>query len=243
MPATDLYDKSVCTADFSIKFLEEPVNAYELTGMPGNNDFFTSDVDLKAPDGYSISSSFRGEYGPSIPYSDDLNVIYLRRDSDGALTSAIAISTRPMIDKDAPEIKDQAGSLADGSTLYVKDITITASDDNLMSLTINGKPVDLTAEGNVITLSPGNGFIKYVITAEDKAGHIRTIGFVLMAEWLKDRIIPADLLLPLQAGEGYKLDGGKWVVTTEQGDDPTVYNGGMDVYVGGDGNFTFTSVT
>jgi len=242
VPATEAYDKSVCTADFSIKFLEEPDNAYELAGMPGNNDFFTSDVDLKAPDGYSISSSFRGEYGPSIPYSDDLNVIYLRRNSDGALTSAIALSSRPMIDKDAPEIKDQAGSLADGSTLYVKDITITASDDNLMSLTINGKPVDLTAEGNVITLSPGNGFIKYVITAEDKAGHIRTIGFVLMAEWLRDRIIPADLLLPLQAGEGYKLDGGKWVVTTEQGDDPTVYNGGMDVYVGGDGNFTFTSV-
>ena len=242
VPATDLYDKSVCTAEFSIKYLEVEGKAYDLAGITGNNDFFTSDVDLKAPDGYTISSTFRGEYAPSIPYSDDLNVIYLRR-NDGALTSAIAISTRPMIDKDAPEIKDQGGSLADGSTLYVKDITITASDDNLLSLTVNGKPVDLTVEGNIITLSPGNGFAKFVITAEDKAGLIRTIEFVLMAEWLKDRVIPADLLLPLQAGEGYILNDGKWVVTTEQGGDPTVYNGGMDVYVNGDGNFTFTSVT
>ena len=242
VPATDLYDKSVCTADFSIKYLEVEGKAYDLAGITGNNDFFTSDVDLRAPDGYTISSTFRGEYAPSIPYSDDLNVIYLRR-NDGALTSAIAITTRPMIDKDAPEIKDQGGSLADGSTLYVKDITITASDDNLLSLTVNGKPVDLTVEGNIITLSPGNGFAKFVITAEDKAGLIRTIEFVLMAEWLKDRVIPADLLLPLQAGEGYILNDGKWVVTTEQGGDPTVYNGGMDVYVNGDGNYTFTSVT
>ncbi|MBR2523269.1 MAG: hypothetical protein IKE53_02375 [Clostridiales bacterium] len=242
VPETATYARAVDTAEFRISFLPAPATAYGMSGTPGENGYFTSDVELTAPQGYTISSGFRGEYGESIPYSDNLNVIYLKRDSDGALTAAIAVSNRPLIDKDTPVITDQSGTLATGSTLYVKDLTITASDDNLVSLTINGEKVDLT-QGNKVVLSPGNGIMTFTIIAIDKAGNICTVEVTLMAEWLRDRVIPPDLLLPLNAGEGYNLNSGSWKVVTEDGDeDPTVYSGGNQVFVDTTGNYTFSTI-
>ncbi len=240
VPETSTYHQAVCTVEFKITFLTAPGSAYEMTGTSGENDFFISDVDLKAPSGYQISSSFKGTYSDSIPYSEDLNTVYLMRTSDGALTSAIAITSRPQIDKEEPTITDTTGTLSTGSIVYQNNIVIKASDDNLASLTVNGEVIDLATAGNILTLSPGNGFMRFKIIAVDKAGHISTVEFTLMAEWLRDRIIPADLLLPLQAGEGYTLGEGSWTVTGEQGEDSTVYNGGVPVYVSNDGDFTFT---
>ena len=238
VPETDTYGKITCTSEFNIVYLPEPSVAYSMEGTRGNNDYFVSDVELKAPEGYTISVEFRGEYLSSVPYTDELNVVYLRREEDGALTSAIAVGSRPSIDKEMPSFESSAGSIAKDSVLFVKDITLTASDDNLISLTVNGEPVDLTTEGNVLTLTPGFGIRTFVITAEDKAGNISTIEFTLMAEWLKDRIIPADVILPLVTKEPYNLSSGKWTVN----DDKTVYNGDIPIYVNEDGDYTFTSV-
>ena len=159
---------------------------------------------MKAPEGYSIASSFGGTYGGSIPYTDDLSAIYLRRESDGALTSAVALATRPLIDKVVPSINDQSGALTDGSVLYVKDLTVTALDDNLAHLTINGEEVDLT-QGNNVVLSPGNGIMSFKIVAVDIAGNTSTTSITLMAEWLKDRVIPAGIRVPLEGGKEYFL--------------------------------------
>ncbi|SCW56024.1 hypothetical protein SAMN02910456_01861, partial [Ruminococcaceae bacterium YRB3002] len=243
VPQTFLYDETSCETEFKIAYLTAPDNAYNLTGTEGDNGFFTSDVDLKAPDGYRISTSFRGEYVESIPYSEILNVIYLKRTADGALTGSITITKRPLIDKVAPAVTSQNGALVDKSVLFVKDLTITVTDDNLMSLSINGKDVDLASQGNVITLSPGWGRKVFKILAVDKAGHICAIEIMLMAEWLKDRVIPADILLPLMAGEEYTLGDGKWTVSNYLGEDNTVYNGGLQVFVNQSGDFTFTIKT
>ena len=115
---------------------------------------------------------------------------------------------------------------------------VSASDDNLLSLTVNGEPVDLETSGSVMTLSPGNGIMTYRIVAEDLAGNVSVIEFVLMAEWLESRIIPEGLILPLSMGEGYNLDEGNWTVS---GDD-TVYNGGLKIFVNENGDYTFTKV-
>ena len=59
-----------------------------------------------------------------------------------------------------------------------------------------------------------------------------------MAEWLRDRYIPADVALPLIVDEYYNLNEGQWNVN----DDDTVYNGGIPIYVRENANYTFTRV-
>ena len=238
IPATSTYTACSGTAEFNINYLPAPDKVYDLTGTEGNNGFFVSDVELKAPDGYTISKSIGDGYSKSIPYSDDLNVVYLRRESDGALTSAIAVGSRPSIDKEIPSFTSSLGSIAADAVFFVKEMTLTASDDNLMSLIVNGEPVDLAVNGNILTLTPGFGIKTFIITAEDEAGNMSTLEFTLMAEWLKDRVIPASVLLPLVTKEPYNLSSGKWTVN----DDKTVYNGNIPIYVNADGDYTFTQV-
>ncbi|MBP5262057.1 MAG: hypothetical protein J6Z43_08030 [Clostridiales bacterium] len=245
IPETAEYGQIVCSSQFKIEFLPAPSSVYTMEGTSGDNDYFTSDVELKAPAGYSIASSFRGIYRGSIPYTEDLNVVYLRRDSDGALTSAIAVATRPLIDKETPSVTISTGALTDGSVMFRDSLIVKADDDNLASLMINGEPVDLETAGNIMTLSPGNGIATYRITATDIAGNTRVVEFTLMAEWLESRVIPPDLILPLQSGEPYSLGGGYWIVRGSAGEDdsdPTVYNGGLPIFVSEDGEFVFTLV-
>ena len=128
--------------------------------------------------------------------------------------------------------------------MFVKTLTLRASDDNLASLSVNGIPVDLDAEGNIMTLSAGYGIKYFKIVAEDKAGNISIIEFTLMAEWLESRIILPDIKLPLTKGEYYNLDSGRWTVTSGSGEeDTTVYNGNLPFYVNDSGDYTFTKVS
>ena len=244
---TDTYEGAVCYKEFSISYLEAPQVAYNPTGKSGNEGYFTSDVQLAAPEGYTISATTDGEYSKSIPYTEGMDKIYLKRD-DGALTSAITITNKPMIDKSAPAITTSTGSIADGSVMYASDMSITISDTNLKSLKVNGEVIDIKAgTSNVITLSPGYGIKKFVIIAEDIAGNVTTIEFTLKAEWLENKIILPDVSLPLFSEESYTLDDGQWIVTkkTTSGTvkDTTVYNGDLPVYVNEDGDYTFTKVT
>ena len=226
------------TAEFKIIYLEAPVVPFELQGDSGNDGYFVSDVEINAPEGYGISATYNGTYTASILYNDTIRVVYLKRTSDNALTAAIPIVNRPKIDTEAPSFASDR-DIEDGAVLYGSSIDLTATDKHLKSLTINGVPVDLTAEGsNILTLSPGLGIETFRIVAEDEAGHVTILTFQLAAEWLKSRIIPEDLLIPLSMGEGYNLDEGNWTVN---GDD-TVYNGGLIIFVNEDGDYTFTRV-
>ena len=243
---TAVYESAVCYTEFSISYLEAPQVAYNPTGTSGKEGYFTSDVQLAAPEGYTISATSDGEYSNSIPYTEELDKIYLRRD-DGALTSAITINEKPRIDKSAPSITASAGPIATGSVIYVSDMNVTISDPNLKSLTVNDEPIDLKpGTSNVITLSPGYGIKTFVITAEDIAGNVTTIEFTLKAKWLEDKIILPDVVLPLFSEESYNLDDGRWIVTknTTSGTvkDTTVYNSDLPVYVNEDGDYTFTKV-
>ena len=85
-----------------------------------------------------------------------------------------------------------------------------------------------------------------IITAEDVAGNVTTIEITLKAEWLENKIIIPDSVLPLEAYENYSLDEGNWIVTKGTGDDQvtdtTIYGGNMPFYVEEDGDYTFTRV-
>ena len=239
VPASDIYFAASETAEFKISYLESPETAFDIEGTEGNNGYYTSDVELKAPEGYEISSSYNGTYSASITYNENIRNVYLKRKSDGALTAAIAIVNRPKIDMAAPEITSMEGALENGSVYYAQNFEFSATDANLKTLTINGQDVDLsTLVGNKITLTAGYGIKTFLIIAEDEAGNISKVQFTLMAEWLREKIIPADLELPLVIDDFYNLAAGEWTVN----DDTTVYNGGIPIYVSENGDYTFTKV-
>ncbi len=244
---TNNFAQHVASTEFSIVYLEAPAVAYTMTGTKGKNDFFTSDVELKAPDGYKISSVYGRNYENSIPYTDKMSSVYLMRTSDNALTGAIALKTRPQIDADAPAFKTTAGTVKPGDVLYTSSYVITVDDPNLRTLTVNGEPINLKAAGgNVLTLSPGFGIVTYKIVAEDAAGNKNTVEFTLKAEWLESRIVIPDVVLPLESNESYNLGDGYWLVTRNTPEGPvtdnTVYSGNMPFYVNEGGDYTFTRV-
>ena len=247
VPATDIYEGASCTTEFSISYLDAPDTIFVPFGTAGKNGYFKSDVVLNAPKGFTISTTFGENYALSIPYSEDMTVIYLKRD-DGALTTAIPITKRPLIDKTAPTLTTSSGEFDDGATIYAANLNVDISDTNLASLTINNEKVDLsTLKGNKLNLSSGLGTTEYKIVAEDIAGNITTIDFILKAEWLESGVILPGVALPLSEDESYTLDSGSWTVTmTSDGnivEDTTVYNGDMPVYVNEGGDYTFTKVS
>lgn len=249
IPETSEYAKTIVTSEYSIIYLEAPQTAYVVEGQSGKNNYFVSDVVLKAPTGYTISAVYGGPYNASIPYKDGITSVYLKRTSDGALTNAIPIKNAPMVDKDAPSISTKTGSITPGAVMYVSDFTLNVSDPNLRSLKVNGQAVDLTnyKNGYNLTLNPGYGSETYKIMAEDEAGNVTTLEFTLKAEWLKDKVIIPDVVLPLEGNESYNLGDGYWLVTrnTPEGPvtDKTVYSGNMPFYVPEGGEYTFTKVT
>lgn len=247
---TATYEIGVFTTTFTISYLDTPAKAFTPVGTAGKEGYFTSDVELTAPDGYTISATPNGVYTKSIPYSDGMSTVYLKRE-DGARTAPITITNKPKIDKTAPKFTSSTGSLAQGSVMFASNINVTVDDQNLTSLTLNGVPVDLkTIPNHVLTLSPGMGVKKFTIVAEDIAGNTSIIEFTLKAEWLENKVIPADEVLPLNAEEEYNLDEGRWTVTRNTADnvvnrapDTTVYNGNLPVYVPENGDYTFTKVS
>lgn len=249
IPETAEYAKAVVTADYKIVYLNAPQTAYVIEGQAGKNNYFVSDVVLKAPTGYTISAVYGGPYTASIPYKDGITSVYLKRTSDNALTNAIPIANAPRVDKNAPSISTPTGNITPGSVIYTSDFTLNVSDPNLRSLKVNGEPIDLTnyKNGYSLTLNPGYGSQTYKIMAEDEAGNVTTLEFTLKAEWLKDKVIIPDVVLPLEGNESYNLGDGYWLVTrnTPSGPvtDKTVYSGNMPFYVKEGGDYTFTKVT
>lgn len=246
---TSVYAAASFITDFRVSYLNAPGTAFTPEGTEGKNGYFKSDVELTAPEGYLISTSENGDYKKSIPYTEGMDTIYLKRD-DGAMTSSIAITNKPKIDKVAPEFQPST-AIPQNDVLFTPGITLKIDDQNLKSLTLNGEPVDLsTITDNTLTLTPGWGVLKVDIVAEDIAGNVSRISFILKAEWLELGTIPADQLVPLDNNTEYNLAKGQWQVikgNPEDKDfkteaDPTIYNGNMPVYVKEGGDYTVTQV-
>lgn len=231
IPETETYEGTKCEDTFNLSYLEAPETPYIISGKKGNNNYYVADVYLNAPDGYSISTSAGGKFTESVLYSDKLSSIYLKR-SDGALTDAIDVKENLKIDKTTPSFSQSTGSV------YADELTVEISDDHLSTFVIDGETFKVTKTSTTAKLDPLNGVKTFNLSAEDEAGNSNDVAITVMATWLKNKIIPAGKLLPLDSSESYKLGSGKWTVSG----DSTIYNGGGTVYVNADGDYTFTQV-
>ena len=124
--ADDNYAAASDTANFAIRYLPAPSDPYTLSGTEGTDGWYTSDVTITPPEGYTVSSTLPGEYAEklTIDKSADGVTIYLKN-QQGQMTDAITVSEKINIDKDDPTI-----TATGNTTEYLQSdmVTISASD-------------------------------------------------------------------------------------------------------------------
>ena len=230
---TAVYEEVSCRTDFTLSYLEAPSVAYIMDGNTGENGYYTTSVTVRAPEGFTISEDGT-VFRTSIPYRAGLGSIYLRRE-DGALTDAIPLPGNLKIDTVSPYISADGVNVQSVSLLFMDSLELLISDDKLAKVTVNGEDVKVENGRARVLLDPEKGTVDFVILAIDEAGNTQRISFSLSALWLKDRVIPAGVEIPLAGREEYLLGDGKWTVDN----DPNVYSGNVPVYVDADGRHTF----
>ena len=240
---TDKYKEAVAEDEFNISYLDAPKDAYSIVGTKGKNDYYISDVTLKAKEGFKISRWLRGTYTDSVLYTEGIGSVCLRRDSDGALTAPIDVTEKLKIDKDKPHLSsfgiDENGETVDlNKTVYADELTFSIFDEHLTSVMVNGKPQKLVKNEAEIELEAGSGEEVIEIIATDEAGNEYSLSVTLCPQWMKDMTIPSGRLVLLVSGQAYNLGSGKWKI---EGDD-TIYNGGGSIYISTPGEYTFTKI-
>lgn len=240
---TDKYKEAVAEDEFNLSYLDAPKDAYSIVGTKGKNDYYISDVTLKAKEGFKISRWLRGTYTDSVLYTEGIGSVCLRRDSDGALTAPIDVTEKLKIDKDKPHLSsfgiDENGKTVDlNKTVYADELTFSIFDEHLTSVMVNGKPQKLVKNEAEIELEAGSGEEIIEIIATDEAGNEYSLSITLCPQWMKDMTIPSGRLVSLVSGQAYNLGSGKWKIEG----DSTIYNGGGSIYISTPGEYTFTKI-
>lgn len=246
VPETDKYNAVSVEKKFEIKYLSDTKASYSISGTQGKNGYYVTDVYLKAPRGYEISTSRNGKYTEDILYTDDITTVYIRRSSDGAQLESVEVTEKIQIDKDSPTIANAYTDtgvsvfVSDGRTIYADKLTLLFNDDNLSVVKIvcdDGTTNEINAtDGKVLASLDSKDDIKqFSLTAEDKAGHEHFVTLVLCAAWMENNIVPAGRLLPLKISRSYGLEGGSWKVAG----DSTVYIGNREFFVATSGDYMF----
>lgn len=231
-PETELYLQAVAETGFKISYLPNP--GYSIAGVKGKNDFYTSDVTIKAPAGYQISTSFGTGYVDLLKYStvSQSKYMYFKEIATGALSAKVEMP-KYKIDSSKPNF---GGKIKNNDIVFSDEQLIDINDDNLESVTVNGKPVNVSNGRASVNLASNGGIETYTVVAIDKAGNETSYTITVKSEWMEKGIIPAGEEVKLYAGTGYELEEGEWKVSG----DATVYNGGMKVYVAQDTEITLT---
>lgn len=141
--------------------------------------------------------------------------------------SDFEIWVKVLPDETAPVIS----GVSDGQTYY-GDQTVTVTDENLRSVTVNGEAVAVSDDRAKVTLKPSDNV--YKIIAEDMAGNRTEYTIEVLETWVRDGIT-GDGIKNLRAARIYKLGGGQWTVAG----DKTVYQGGRTFYVKNGGAYDF----
>lgn len=235
-PETEGYYEAKAEANFKITYMPSP--GYSISGTKGKGDFYTSDVTIKAPEGYLISTTFGSGYVDSLKYSSasQSSYMYFKNKSTGALSDKVTMPTYK-IDSKAPEISNTTrNAITNHSTIYKASELFTITDDNLETVIINGENVQVSNGKASFNLTANRGKKEYVIIASDRAGHEIKYTVVVAEPWLESGIIPSGTIVRLEPATEYKLDGGKWKV---DGDD-TVYSGNINFFVANEEEHIFT---
>lgn len=163
----------------------------------------------------------------SVTFINDGNyVVYVKAEgADGQV--AYARSGGIVVDTEAPKITgvQEGGTYAEGTVFQVQD-------PNLESVTINGIPAALAADGNYKVAVNG---LSCVIEAKDKAENsVRCEVFVLGRDPAQNNnVISESGAYALKLGVSYRLAEGSWNIAVED----TVYAGGNNFYVKNSNNY------
>jgi hypothetical protein len=209
---------------FDISYLEEPENEASLLGESINAGWYVSDVYVKAPKGFKISTSLKGTYEKEILYNESIKKLYYRRDSDGATTDGIVFNANAKIDKVIPSIKcKDSVTPVNGGQVFSDGFSFTIYDENLKEVKLDGKPQNVK-DGSCIIKMPADRKARNVnVIAYDEAGNKYELKFTMYPAWMKTRTIPAGMDVYLENGIEYNLESEReWTLK----DDSTVYSGG-----------------
>ena len=234
-PASGLYLAVNETKNFSIVYLEAPSDKAYLDGKKGNDGWFKSDVEIKAPDGYLISTALGTGYTDSIKWNDKIEKLYYKRD-DGAMTDGVDFDPSAKIDTKAPVAKFDSSLGINNPSGTVKvtldNLTFTLEDDNLEKVTVNGRAYDVSNGKCVITLDAGSDTESWTVVATDKAGNSYTFEIELSPQWMSNNVMPTGRVVTLKSNIAYSFEGdSEWMVEADGVVDNTVYTGGNKFYV------------
>lgn len=81
----------------SIAFETSPANPYSLPAVDGTNDWYISDVDVTAADGYQIAKAAGDTFTDKVTFSDqgtETRYVYLKNTTTGGITDKIAVNVK-----------------------------------------------------------------------------------------------------------------------------------------------------
>lgn len=162
----DNYTEASATANFAITYLATPADPFELSGTSGQNGWYTSDVTIAPPEGYTVSSALDGEYSETLTVNESKeNVKIYLKNEHGQMTGAISVG-KIKIDKDEPTI-----TATGNTTEYLQSDTVTITPtvgvSGIASVTVSkggGEAVDITGSYTSGYKVEANGTYTFTVT-------------------------------------------------------------------------------
>ncbi len=169
---------------YEVVHLNMPVDPITFLGTKGENDYYLTDVELMAKDGYQISEELDGIYVDRYSCSEgktDMK-LYLMEIATGAKTAAYEVPAFG-IDKVEPVI----AGIEEPSYCVKDSITATISDENLASITVNGDNYSFVEGATTVdvALTAGAESKDYTIVVTDMSGRSVTKKVTLEPYWTK----------------------------------------------------------
>lgn len=143
-------------------------------------------------------------------------------------------------DKDTTKdtTKPKITGVKNNETIYKDSVKVEITDENLKEVTVNGEKQNIANNKCVLNLESNGNKEKYVIVATDASKNKITTEVTIAAPWTETGVIPADTKVKLYKGNKITFGSGKWKIAG----DPTIYNGGIDIYIPNDMEIVATKV-
>ena len=194
------YNEASATADFEITYLTTPSDPFQLSGTEGTGGWYTSNVTITPPEGYTISNTLNGEYSNALTVSASAeNVTIYLKNEQRQMTNAVLVG-EIKIDKDDPTIT-ATGNTTDYLTDDTAKITALDSTSGVAKVEVkkdNGEFADITLSYDKGYFITENGTYTFRVT--DNAG--RTKEKVLEYNRI-DRQTPEAAITATAGGESY----------------------------------------
>lgn len=238
LPDSATHQGCSCEDSFTISYLPTPATPYVLTGTLGESGWYTSDVKVAPPEGYSISFGNRsgfGTEGKTFADGEWSEYFYLKDNATGAQTAAIAL---PKIQVDG--LKPVINGVVADEKYFADEMLVSLTELNIKEVLVDGEKTEFTqeADGSLsIAILTGIKTRFVTINASDKAGNEAEVSFSLAPAWMEKGIVGEGTYY-LEEGAKYSFpETGTW----ELKGDTTSYAAGTKFYINGEGERVFAS--